>query len=102
VQGAYANPKMKGQIEGKWDELHRIVKKMLQDRAPDVPEVTVKHAAGQSEPTTARPDDGGKTARAAALRKRRDSATDALIDGRISEEIYRDVIARIDAELNEL
>ena len=102
VQGAYANQKMKGQIEAKWDELHRIVKKMLQDRAPDVPVVTLRHTAEEPEPDMTRPADADKAARAAALRKRRDSAIDALLEGRISEDIYRAVIAEIDEELRDL
>ncbi len=107
VQGTYANPKMKGQIEGKWDELHRIVKKMLQDRAPDVPEVTVSHPPDEPEQAASRPDDGAKQdrarqARAAALRQQRDDATNAVIKGLLSEGLYRDVIAGIDAELKDL
>ena len=110
VQGAYANPKMKGQIEGKWDELHRIVTKMLRDRAPDIPEVIESPAAAKPEPAESfsaedpsdrvpRPD-RPDAARIAELLKMKDDARRALLDGRISENMYRDLIVEIDAELN--
>ena len=42
VQGAYANPMMKEQIEGKWDELHRIVRKTFEDQARRLPPLALE------------------------------------------------------------
>ena len=42
VQGAYANPEMKEQIEGKWDELHRIVAKVFKDQTRRLPPVALE------------------------------------------------------------
>lgn len=108
VQGAYANPKMQTQIEAKWDELHRIVRKILQNRAPCVAEVIVEHPADESQPeqkpAASRPSDDERNTeerddRAAALRQRRGAVVEAQ---RISVDMYRDVIARIDMELDSL
>ncbi len=108
VQGSYANPKMQAQIEAKWDELHRIVRKILQNLAPCIAEVTVEHPADEScpeqEPAAPRPaggkgDTGETDGRAAALRRRRVAVVEAQ---RISADMYRDLIARIDVELDSL
>jgi hypothetical protein len=53
------------------------------------------------EPVAARAGDD-RTHRAADLRKQRQSADDAVVAGRISEDTYRRIIARIEAELDEL
>ena len=112
VQGSYANPKMKGQIEGKWDELHRIVTKILRDRAPDVPEVIKPRPVAEPHhaevPSVEVPSpeapraDRPAAARAAELRKLKDDVRRALLDGKITEDTYRVLIAEIDAELNGL
>jgi hypothetical protein len=108
VQGAYANPKMQTQIEAKWDELHRIVRKILQNRAPCVAEVIVEHPADETQPdhqpAASTPSDHERKTeerddRAAALRQRRGAVVEAQ---RISADMYRDVIARIDMELDSL
>jgi hypothetical protein len=44
----------------------------------------------------------GETAAGAELRRQRKSLVDALIAGRISEDTYREIVARIDAELRDL
>jgi hypothetical protein len=55
VQGAYANPMMKKQIEEKWDELHRIVKRIFRDQVGRFPPIALE-AEG-----TASNDDGGES-----------------------------------------
>jgi len=52
-------------------------------------------------PAVASADDD-RTHRAADLLKQRQSADDAVVAGRISEDTYRRIIARIEAELDEL
>lgn len=42
VRGAYANPLMKDQIEGKWDELHRIVGKIFRDQMRRLPPIALE------------------------------------------------------------
>jgi len=62
--------------------------------------VIVDAGAFESDTASARSHDGAH--RVADLRKQRQAADDAVITGRISEEIYRGIIARIAAELTEL
>ena len=44
----------------------------------------------------------GRSERAAELRKKQDDADDAVMAGRISEDLHRRLIDRIEAELREL
>jgi hypothetical protein len=53
------------------------------------------------EPVVLRPSNG-RSERAAELRKKQDDADDAVMAGRISEDLHRRLIDRIEAELREL
>ena len=53
------------------------------------------------EPVVMRPSDG-RSERAAELRRKQDDADDAVMAGRISEDLHRRLIDRIEAELREL
>ncbi len=105
VQGSYVNPAMERQIEHEWDRLHAIVGAKLEKREREAqqsaePEYSQPY---YSHPPTAAPSsDDDRVTRAATLRKRLDSATEALLEGRISEETYRDVRASIEQELGKI
>lgn len=49
VQGAYANSLMKDQIEGKWDELHRIVGKIFKDQTRRLPSIALEAGSATSD-----------------------------------------------------
>ena len=53
------------------------------------------------EPVVLRPANA-RSERAAELRKKQDDADDAVMAGRISEDLHRRLIDRIEAELREL
>jgi len=110
VQGSYVDDDMKQQIENVWDTLHDKVAVRLRKKASEIPSSPYSRPSAEDVPPseTAAPsasvppprDASHDIAdRIAALRRRRDSATEALLEGRISEEIYRGVIADIEAEL---
>jgi len=70
-----------------------------EDSAPET--VIVEAEIVESRPTATPPED--ETAyRLADLSKQRQAADDAVVAGRISEETYRRIIARIEAERSEL
>jgi hypothetical protein len=49
VQGAYANQLMREQIEGKWDELHRIVGKIFRDQVRGLPAIALEAGSATSD-----------------------------------------------------
>jgi hypothetical protein len=98
VWGSYVDSGMERQIEGVWDTLHGKVIDKMKERAASAPAYGQQYAMNPSAPPVRPVDDG----RADTLHKRLESATEALLAGRISEEIYRGVKADIEAELGNI
>jgi hypothetical protein len=71
-----------------------------EDSAPTA--VIVDAEVVESRPAATPPDDDDWAYRLTDLRKQRQAADDAVVAGRISEETYRRIIARIEAERSEL
>ncbi len=114
-----------GRIEATWNRLHARVTHVLAERAEaaegpraiafsaspafaaEAPEANgwqspdgVIDAEAVEVPAQAAP--AGSVGRAAELRRQRATADEAMIMGRMPEDIYRGIIARIEAELKEL
>jgi hypothetical protein len=113
-------------IEDTWNRLHARVTRVLDERANAAaaaplavtgPADTAYPREAAGPPGQRRPEDvvdaeavevpfpraaNGSAGRVEELRRERASTDHALIDGRIPEDIYRKILARIDAELAEL
>ena len=127
VQGSYVNQVMENQVESEWDALHDMVGTRLKARETfgpsqddDLPPVSPpsspatgewapppawpQPAQEQPSPPWPRPARSAESDpdpdRATFLRNRREAATDALLAGRISEQMYRQIEAEIQAELD--
>jgi hypothetical protein len=101
VWGSYVDTPMERKIVGVWDTLHRKVTDTMADRAAAAPVITRSYPA-DPQPASARTADRRvDDARAAALRKRLDSITEALLEGRITEQTYQELKADIRRELGE-
>ncbi|HET6503224.1 MAG TPA: hypothetical protein VFG87_20950 [Amycolatopsis sp.] len=105
VRGAYANAEMERAIEQRWDALHALTAETLKRRSrtttrmsPDTPaENLVPPQRNFGEPSG--PQVTAEPARPETLSKKLDQLTEALLAGRISEDTYRQISARIEREL---
>lgn len=95
VQGAYANDEMERAIEQRWDALHELTADTLKRRT----RTPATKPSRISEPARAATDSGS---RRESVRKRLDELTDALLERRISEELYREISARLQREMGEI
>jgi len=91
VHGVYANNEMEDLIERVWDQLHKQTLEVLRENSLRVPEP----GGGLPRPDTPTPE------RAAELRAKREKALDQLLAGEISEELYRQIDAKLVRELGE-
>ncbi len=90
-----------GPQSGWSDEFTQVVAVDDDDDRPDM--VIVDAEVVETAPPVADPSyHPGETAAGAELRRQRKSLEEALIAGRISEGTYREIVARIDAELRTL
>jgi hypothetical protein len=92
VKGAFASKEMEEEIESVWYGLQGIISETLRQ---------------QSKPERPRDDEAGLRSpalnpRIQELKRRREKIEDALLDRRISEDICRDFIARIDRDIADL
>lgn len=108
VQGTYTNPDITGMeatVENVWTQLTYLIAQTLRQ----LPKATfaTRHEAGEllrkaeesdlPEPPTA---NGDRFERDLVLRKKLDQLTEALIDGRLSENLYLELKTNIERELN--
>lgn len=114
VQGSYVNHDMEAQVRSEWDALHDMVTTRLKSRetfsaAREAdyhargPHTSPSAHAWAPPPPQDQPEAGGADAALlATLHQRRASAIDALIQGRISEETFRQIDASIQADIDRL
>lgn len=100
VKGAFASKEMEDRIESVWHGLNEIVGETLRERTRPGPDG--RSHEGTHRPQHAGPDNGERTATILALRRRRAEIQSAVLEGRISEQLYREFDGQIERELAEL
>jgi hypothetical protein len=100
VQGAYASPAMEERIVQEWERLRDLTVETLRLRPRAAEPIDQPDHVGAYTPDGEQPIGNG-AGRAATLRKRLDDLADALLDGRISEDTYREIKERAERELGE-
>jgi hypothetical protein len=96
VKGAFASEEMEEEIQSVWYGLQGIISETLQRRRRE----PQSGRAYQERGLGAR--HAGSDVRIQELKKRRENFEDALLDRRISEDVYREFVARIDRDIAEL
>jgi hypothetical protein len=99
VQGIYANAEMQELIVQVWEALHDLVVDTLNDRSRDT---AADRSTAQDEAELASEwmDRQASSDEDQVRRQRLDDATDALLAGRISEQTYQEIRARIEQDAN--
>ncbi len=92
VKGAFASKEMEDEIESVWYGLQGIISETLRQRR----ELRLGHAYEGDDPRAGK---GLSDIRIQELKKRRANFEDAVLDGRISEDLFRDRVARVDREI---
>ncbi|MBB5851103.1 hypothetical protein ACFQ05_37405 [Amycolatopsis umgeniensis] len=97
VNGAYATKEMEDRIKTVWHSLTDIVSETLELRKG--PEPNGRAAEAPYRPRHSGPDDTERTTGTSELQRRRKDLRDAVMDGRISEQLFRQLDAELDSEL---
>ncbi|SEF36498.1 hypothetical protein SAMN05421837_110253 [Amycolatopsis pretoriensis] len=101
VKGAFASDEMEERIESVWYGLHDIVGETLKARTRAEPPGR-NHQRGYRPPKGAEPADDDRAKALLDLRRRRKDFQQAVAQGRISEELFRQFDAEIEREMAEL
>ncbi|WET77297.1 hypothetical protein P3102_24790 [Amycolatopsis sp. QT-25] len=96
VKGAYASEEMEERIKSVWYGLSDIVSETLQERKR--PEANGRAADDSYRPRHAGRDSGEASTRSHEVHRRRRDLRDAVLEGRISEQLFRQLDAELENE----